>query len=78
MEKQILIIYAGTNGYLDDLPVKELGRFEEEMYKYLELNHKEDVLKAIVEKGSLDDDLRGKIKAALDAFKEQFAATMQG
>ena len=78
VEKQILIIYAGTNGYLDDLPVKELGRFEEEMYKYLELNHKEDVLKAIVEKGSLDDDLRGKIKAALDAFKEQFAATMQG
>ncbi len=74
VEKQILIIYAGTNGYLDDLPVEMCLPFERELYRYLDLQHRE-LQKQIVEKGALDDDLRGRIKKALDAFKEEFAAT---
>jgi F-type H+-transporting ATPase subunit alpha len=75
VEKQIMIIYAGTNGYLDDLSVEDCLKFESELYGYLDLQHPE-LLAEIVEKGGLDDELKGKIKQALDAFKEEFAATL--
>jgi F-type H+-transporting ATPase subunit alpha len=76
VEKQIMIIYAGTNGYLDSLEVRDLHRFEEELYQFLDLSHK-DVLEEIVTKGSLDDELKGKIKNVLDTFKEQFVPSEQ-
>jgi len=74
VEKQILVIYAASNGYVDDLAVEQCLEFERELYRYVDLHHK-DLQKAIVEKGSLDDDLKGRIKKALDAFKEEFRAT---
>ncbi|MDX1388241.1 MAG: F0F1 ATP synthase subunit alpha [Acidobacteriota bacterium] len=76
VEKQIMIIYAGTNGYLDDLPLEACLKFETDLYAYIELHH-EDILKDIVERGTLDDDLKGRIKQALDKFKEEFAATLE-
>jgi F-type H+-transporting ATPase subunit alpha len=74
VERQVLIVYAGTNGYLDDLPVEECLPFEKELYAHIDLHHK-DLRQEIVAKGSLDDALKGKIKAALDAFKADFVAT---
>jgi F-type H+-transporting ATPase subunit alpha len=76
VEKQILILFAGTQGYVDDLPVSALGRFEEELYKYVEAKHP-SVLTDIVEKKQLDDELKGKIKKALDAFKKKFVPDEQ-
>jgi len=73
VEKQILVIYAASNGYLDDLPVELCLPFEKELYRYADLHHK-DLQREIVEKGSLDDELKGRIKKALDSFKEQFRA----
>ncbi len=73
VEKQVLVIYAGSNGYLDELPVELCLPFEKEMYRYVDLHHK-DLQREIVEKGSLDDDLKGRIKKALDAFKGEFMA----
>jgi F-type H+-transporting ATPase subunit alpha len=76
VEKQILLVFAGTNGYLDDLEVAECGRFERELYRFLDLNHR-DLQRDIVQKGSMDDELRGRIRAALDAFKTEFVASRQ-
>jgi F-type H+-transporting ATPase subunit alpha len=74
VEKQVLLIFASANKYLDDIPVSECGRFERELYPFIEANHG-GVLKNIREKKALDDALRADIKTALDAFKERFMQT---
>jgi F-type H+-transporting ATPase subunit alpha len=66
-----VIIYAGTNGYLDDLPVGALRRFEEELFKFLETKHPK-ILTDIAEKKALDDAIKGALGKALDAFKKSF------
>jgi F-type H+/Na+-transporting ATPase subunit alpha len=76
VERQVLVIYAGTNGYLDSLPVEEVRRFEKEMYSFFDTNFS-GVLKTLREKKALDDALRGEISKALNQFKEQFVATLK-
>ncbi len=73
VEKQIVAIYAGTNGYLDDLPVEAVRKFEKELYAYLD-REKQDILKDIREKKALDDDLKKRIEQALNEFKSRFIA----
>ncbi|HSB16696.1 MAG TPA: F0F1 ATP synthase subunit alpha [Bryobacteraceae bacterium] len=73
VEKQILIIFAGTNAYLDDLPVEDVRRFEEELYRFADNAHP-GVLKQIREKKAIDDALREEMHALLKEFKERFAA----
>jgi F-type H+-transporting ATPase subunit alpha len=74
VEQQIVIIYAGTNGFLDDLDVSECRPFEEMLYKFLDLSYPE-VLKKIREKKAIDDDIKADLKKALTAAKEQFIAS---
>jgi len=64
VEKQIAIIYAGTNGMLDDLPLDQIRAFEQELYKFLENAHPA-ILTTIKEKKTIDDDLKGKLNSAL-------------
>ena len=71
-EEQVAVIYAGVNGYLDNHPVDRVKEFEEGLLLFLRGEHKE-LLDAIWEKKALDDDLTGKLKAALDAFAKNFA-----
>jgi F-type H+-transporting ATPase subunit alpha len=73
VERQIVIIYAGANGYLDGVAIEDCGRYERDLYLFMDQQHR-DVMKAIVEKRTLDDDLKAGIKKALDEFKEQFVA----
>src|SRR5579864_6528846 len=74
--KQILMIYAGTNGYLDDLEVEQIRPFEIELYKYVEsMNAK--LLASIMEKKTLDDALEGEIKKVLTDFKQNFVSARQ-
>jgi F-type H+-transporting ATPase subunit alpha len=73
VEKQILIIYAASNRYLDDLEVSECRRFEKELYPFMETNYSA-VLKTLREKKAFDDALRAEASKALDAFKERFKA----
>jgi F-type H+/Na+-transporting ATPase subunit alpha len=72
-EKQIVVIYAGTNGFLDDLKVEEIHAFELGLYPYLD-SAQSALLNDIVSKKALDDDLKGRIKAALDEYKANFFA----
>jgi F-type H+/Na+-transporting ATPase subunit alpha len=76
VEKQVLIIFAASNKYLDDLPVSECRRFEMELYPFLETNYN-GLLKSLREKKAFDDAIRAEAKKALDQFKEQFRATIK-
>ena len=73
VHKQIIIIYAATNNYLDALPVEAAPLFESELYEFLD-TAKPELGREIVEKGELDDDLKAKIEATLDEFKARFVA----
>jgi F-type H+/Na+-transporting ATPase subunit alpha len=73
VEKQVLIIYAGNNGVLDDLPVEQCRLFESELYKYVESAHPA-LLQTIREKKALDDALKGQVNSVLKEFKERFVS----
>jgi F-type H+-transporting ATPase subunit alpha len=73
VEKQILIVFAGTGGYLDDLPVESLRRFEVELYRYAENAHP-GLLTQIREKKALDDALKNEMKNVLKEFKDRFTS----
>jgi F-type H+-transporting ATPase subunit alpha len=75
LEKQILIIFAGTKGYLDDLPVEQCRKFEAELYRFAENAHR-PVLDGIRAKKALDDDLRAKVVALIEEFKARFVAEL--
>jgi len=61
VEKQVAIIYAATKGYLDPVPVEELRRYEEELYRFLE-TRASTVLTGIAEKKILDDEIKAKLE----------------
>jgi len=69
--KQILIIYAGVNGFLDEFPVSALQKYETQLYQFIEDRYPE-IFREIEEKKELDDALRSKIDRALEEFKEVF------
>ena len=71
VEKQILAIYAGTSGALDDLPIEQCRQFERELNKFVENAHP-GILQEIREKKALDDKLKAEMAAALKEFKERF------
>ena len=73
VEKQIMIIFAGTNGYVDDLPVGECRAFEDGLFQFLDTGYSA-MLAKIREKKTLDDELRGEVHKALKEFKEKFGA----
>jgi F-type H+/Na+-transporting ATPase subunit alpha len=76
VENQVLIIFAASNKYLDDLPVNECRRFETELYPFIETNYS-GLLKSLREKKAFDDTNRAEAKKALDAFKERFKTTIK-
>jgi F-type H+-transporting ATPase subunit alpha len=73
VERQVVIIYAGANGFLDDIDVDDVGAFEAGMFRYLDVHHK-DLLADIASKQALDDDIKGRIAKALEAAKAEFKA----
>jgi F-type H+-transporting ATPase subunit alpha len=74
--KQILIIFAGTGGFLDDLPVDQVRDFESELYKYVDTTNP-GLLRAIMEKKVLDDDLKKQMTAVVKECKQQFVEARQ-
>jgi F-type H+-transporting ATPase subunit alpha len=74
--KQILIIFAGTGGYFDDLPVDQVREFEAELYKFVDATNP-NLLRTIMEKKVLDDGLKSEMTNLLKQFKEQFVSQRQ-
>ncbi|MGB7296879.1 MAG: F0F1 ATP synthase subunit alpha [Candidatus Aminicenantales bacterium] len=71
VEKQVLIIYAGHRGFLDDLPVNRIREYESELYAHIEKKHP-DILRTIAEKKSIDDALDEAIASAIEEFNAEF------
>src|SRR5689334_16489750 len=73
VEKQVMIVYAATKGFLDSVAIEDVRRYEEELYRFLETRHA-GVLSGIAEKKIIDDELKGGIESALKDFGQHFAA----
>ena len=73
VEEQVAVIYAGTNGYLDAIPVSAVGKFEAELLRMLRDKGK-DILEGIRVKKELTKELGDQLKSALDVFAKGFAA----
>ena len=71
VERQVVSVWAGTGGYLDDVPVDEVGRFEDEFLDYLQRSH-DGVYASIRETGELTDDTATVLKDAIEEFRRGF------
>ncbi|MEQ8266935.1 MAG: F0F1 ATP synthase subunit alpha [Parvibaculum sp.] len=72
VEEQVVVIYAGVNGYLDKLPVSAVGRYEQELLRNIRSNHA-GILDAIRSEKQLSNDTEAKLKAAVESFSRAFA-----
>ncbi len=73
VEKQVFIIYAGTNGFVDQVAPENLRRYENELFEFVEAKHP-DLFPAIAEKRQIDDDIKGQVETVLKEFNQQFEA----
>ncbi|MEW6409005.1 MAG: F0F1 ATP synthase subunit alpha [Nitrospirota bacterium] len=71
VDEQIILIFAGTQGYLDDLPVELIRDFEDGFLRYIK-TEKQDIKKELMEKKTIDDELKAKITEAITNFKKTF------
>jgi len=71
--KQILIIMAGTGGFLDDMPVDQVRPFEKQLYQYVDSTNP-GILRQIMEKKILDDSLKAQLQSIITEAKQQFVA----
>nr|MDA8414282.1 F0F1 ATP synthase subunit alpha [Desulfobacteraceae bacterium] len=72
-EKQVLVIFAANNGFLDDYPVSALRKYETELYAFFD-NRQAELVAELRDKKAIDDDLKGRIVAAMGQFKKEFTA----
>jgi F-type H+/Na+-transporting ATPase subunit alpha len=77
VEQQVAILYAATQGYVDDIAEEDIKDFEDGFHDYVKANH-EAIHTDIREKKALDDDITARLDTAIKAFKEEFLSTRQG
>jgi F-type H+-transporting ATPase subunit alpha len=73
VEEQVVSLYCGTKGYMDDLEVDHVSKFEREMLEFMR-NQKAEILSEIREKETMDEEMNKKVGAAIDEFKKGFKA----
>ena len=73
VERQVAIVFAATKGFLDPVPIEDVRRYEEDLYRFIEARHPA-VFTGIAEKKTLDDETRGALEGALKEFNQQFLA----
>lgn len=71
VEEQVMVIYSGINGYLDDVPIEDVTKFEQDFLKFMRSNYAE-IAKTIREKKVLDAETEAAIKKAVKEFKDTF------
>jgi F-type H+-transporting ATPase subunit alpha len=74
VEKQVIVIWAATNGFVDDIPLDQVRRFESELLRFIETSHP-GILGGIREKKTLTDDIKAQLELALRDFKDRFSTT---
>ena len=72
IEEQVVSIYAGTNGYLDAIGVGSVGKFEDELLRFMRESHS-DILNTIRDEAEISDDIGEKLKSAVESFANSFA-----
>jgi F-type H+-transporting ATPase subunit alpha len=75
VEKQVVVIFAGTNGYLDEIPLEEVQRYERELLELVELKHPE-ILLTLAEKKDWSEELTARLKGVLRQFTDSFKSTV--
>ena len=76
IEAQVLVIWAASNGFTDDIPVEDVRTFEAELLKFIENSHP-GLLQSIREKKSLTDEIKSDLKVALKDFKDLWSEKAQ-
>jgi F-type H+-transporting ATPase subunit alpha len=71
VSKQAILIYAATNGHIDDYPVDARGKFEEELYHFMD-NRYGELMADLARENEFTDDIKPKVEEALAKFKEEF------
>ena len=71
MTEQVCVLFAATQGFVDDVPVESIGRFQEEFLRYIN-DRKAEVKKELEQKKAIDDDLKPKLAQAVEEFKKGF------
>lgn len=71
--EQVISLYAGTRGFMDEVPLDAVRKFETELLEFMR-NSKGDVIKSITEKQALDAEIEGRLKAGIEEFKKGFRA----
>jgi F-type H+-transporting ATPase subunit alpha len=75
-QQMTVILFAGTQGYLDDLKISDIRSFEDGLYPYFDSGQKQ-LMDDLTQKKSIDDDLRNKLHAALKEYKANFVSQKQ-
>jgi F-type H+-transporting ATPase subunit alpha len=75
-QQQAIVLFAGTQGYLDDLKVADIRAFEDGLHKYFAAAQT-PLMDELTQKKQLDDDVRNKLHAALKEYKAGFVADLQ-
>ncbi|MFH0899735.1 MAG: F0F1 ATP synthase subunit alpha, partial [Pseudomonadota bacterium] len=73
IEKQVMLVYAGTNGFIDKYPISAIRRYETELFAFLD-NSKPEVLREVAEKRQLDEPTEKMVREALTEFAKRFVA----
>ena len=77
VERQVLILFAGTNGYLDNVAVSDVAAYEQQFLEFIEVRHPA-ILQTLLEQKKINDELKASIIEAVKEFTEQFVATRKG
>lgn len=73
VEKQVLLIFLGSEGFLDEVPVAKLGSMQADYYSFVESNYP-DILKDLAEKKAITDDIRERLQKMCAEFVKMFEA----
>jgi len=74
VEKQVVIVYAATKGFLDGVAIEDVGRYEQDLYRFLETSQPQ-VLDGILQKKQIDDELKNLLESALKEFGSRFTGS---
>jgi F-type H+-transporting ATPase subunit alpha len=77
IEKQVVIVFAATHGYLDDIPTGALGRFEKEFHDFMDKDYP-DVIRVLAQEKRIDDEVEKELARAIEQFKSRFVQALEG